>query len=135
MSTPNFGVDIDVCRATFLARQHRARAEREARRLTALEAVRQAILKCVPGYPSVHQAYLFGSIVRPGAFRLDSDVDVAVEGIGVAEYFELWRDLESAAPEWTIDLRDITGQSSAFAQRVQATGWLIYERNDAGPQS
>jgi len=131
MSASDFGVDLDTCRAAFRARQQKLRAERESRRLDALEAVRQAILACAPGYSSVRRIYLFGSVARPGAFRRDSDVDVAVEGIGTAEYFDLWRDLERAAPEWTIDLRDIT-RPSLFAERVRATGHLIYERNDAG---
>ncbi|MGH9204389.1 MAG: nucleotidyltransferase domain-containing protein [Vicinamibacterales bacterium] len=134
MSATNFNVDITACREAFLARQQKTRAEREARRLAAIEAVRQAIRECMPGYPSVQRAYLFGSVVRLGAFRLDSDVDVAVEGIGVAEYFDLWRDLEQTAPEWTIDLRDIT-RPSLFAERVRATGLLIYERDGADSQS
>jgi len=133
VSASDFGVDIAACREAFLARERKARAEREARRLAALEAVRLAILQSVPGHSAVRRAYLFGSVTRPGAFRLDSDVDVAVEGIGVAEYFDLWRDLEQAAPEWTIDLRDVT-RPSLFAERVRATGQLIYERNDAGSQ-
>jgi len=133
VSTSDFGVNIAACRESLLARERKARAEREARRLTALKAARQAVLECVPGYPSVRRAYLFGSVVRPGAFRRDSDVDVAVEGIGVAEYFALWRDLERAASDWTIDLRDVT-RTSLFAERVRATGLLIYERDDAGPR-
>jgi len=133
MSASDFGVDIAACREAFLARQQKAWAGRESRRLTALKAVRQAVMECVPSYPSVQRAYLFGSVVRQGAFRVDSDVDVAVEGIGVAEYFDLWRDLEQAAPEWMIDLRDIT-RPSLFAERVRATGLLIYERNNAGTQ-
>lgn len=134
MSTSDFGVNIAACRESLLARERKARAEREARRLAALEAARQAVLDCVPGYPSVRRAYLFGSVVRPGAFRQDSDVDIAVEGIGVAEYFSLWRDLEHVTPNWVIDLRDIT-RSSPFADHVRARGLLIYERNDAGTQS
>ena len=133
MSTVGFDVDIAVCREAFLARQQKARAERESRRMAALKDVRQAILDCMPGYPSVQRAYLFGSIVRPRAFRLDSDVDVAVGGIGAAEYFDLWRALERAAPDWAIDLRDIS-RPSLFAERVRETGLLIYERIDAGSQ-
>ena len=133
MSVSEFGVDLDACREAFRARQQKMRAERENRRLDALAAVRRAILECVQGYPSVRRIYLFGSVVRPEAFRRDSDVDVAVEGIGVAEYFDLWRHLEHAAPEWTIDLRDIT-LPSLFAERVRSTGVLIYERDNAGSQ-
>ena len=133
MSLSEFGVDLDACREAFRARQQKMRAERENRRLDALEAVRRAILECVQDYPSVRRIYLFGSVARPGAFRRSSDVDVAVEGIGTAEYFDLWRDLERAAPEWSIDLRDMS-RPSLFAERVRATGQLIYERNDAGSQ-
>jgi predicted nucleotidyltransferase len=74
--------------------------------------------------------YLFGSVVRPGAFRLDSDVDAGVEGADAQDYFALWRDLEREAPEWTIDLREVSG-NPPFAERVRATGIPLYERESS----
>ncbi|MBM4423470.1 MAG: nucleotidyltransferase domain-containing protein [Chloroflexi bacterium] len=88
-----------------------------------------AVARVAGGFPAVKRIYLFGSVTRPNAFRADSDVDVAVEGAGAADYFAIWRAIEEAAPGWTIDLRDI-GDSLEFTRRVRATGKMIYERVD-----
>ncbi len=128
-----FNVDLAACRRSFIAREEKRRAERERRRQAALRAAQNAIASLLPDYPTVRRVYLFGSVVRPGAFRDDSDVDIAVEGVGPAEYFALWRDLEKAMPDWTVDLRDLV-PGTPFARRVQARGQLVYEREGSGPE-
>jgi predicted nucleotidyltransferase len=108
-------------------RTYRQNFQARLKRQRALESIRQeapAILSC---WPSVHRAYLFGSITRPGAFHKKSDVDIAVEGVTAEEYLALWRALERALPDWAIDLRDITA-ASTFADLVRRTGVLIYAR-------
>jgi predicted nucleotidyltransferase len=134
LSSHEFDVDIAACRESFAAREERKLAEREKRRQTALEAAASVLNAILPRYSKVHRAYLFGSVVRPGAFRLDSDVDVAVEGIEAADYFALWRDLERAMPDWPVDLRDLV-PGTHFAERVQMEGHLIYESKDSGAES
>ena len=129
-----FNVDLAACRRSFIAREEKRRAERERRRQAALRAAQDALASLLPHYPTVRRVYLFGSVVRPGAFRVDSDVDIAVEGISPAEYFALWRDLEEAMPNWTVDLRDFV-PGTPFARRVQARGQLVYERKDSGSES
>ncbi|HEY84523.1 MAG TPA: nucleotidyltransferase domain-containing protein, partial [Chloroflexi bacterium] len=74
-------------------------------------------------------AYLFGSIIQPGNFHPESDVDIAIEGATAQAYFDLWRTLEEDLPEWAIDLRDIS-QPSPFADLIRQTGMLIYEREN-----
>jgi predicted nucleotidyltransferase len=133
LSDREFNVDIAACRATFAAREEKKLAEREKRRQTALEAAANALNAILPHYSKVRRAYLFGSVVRPGAFRLDSDVDIAVEGVEAADYFALWRDLERAMPDWQVDLRDLA-PGTHFAKRVQMEGRLIYESKDSGAE-
>jgi predicted nucleotidyltransferase len=128
-----FNVDIAACRASFAAREENRLAEREKRREAALEAAVKALHAILPHYGKVRRAYLFGSVVRPGAFRPDSDVDIAVEGIEAADYFALWRDLERAMPDWQVDLRDLV-PGTHFARRVQMEGRLIYESKDSGAE-
>jgi len=129
-----FNVNLAACRRSFIAREEKRRAERERQRQAALKAAQDALASLLPDYPTVRRVYLFGSVVRPGAFRADSDVDIAVEGVGPAEYFALWRDLEEAMPNWTVDLRDLV-PGTPFARRVQARGQLIYERENPGSES
>ena len=76
-----FNVDVAACRRSFIARQERQQARREFRRHAALKAAINAITNVIPGYPLVRRAYLFGSVLRQGAFRLESDIDIAVEGV------------------------------------------------------
>jgi len=120
-------IDIVAVRRNLEARTERERSEREARRALAELNVSEAVRGVMAKFPSVRRVFLFGSVIRPNAFRLHSDVDVAIEGLGPADYFSIWRAIEEAAPGWAIDLRDIT-QPSEFAERVQSTGKLIYER-------
>ncbi|MGH2521761.1 MAG: nucleotidyltransferase domain-containing protein [Anaerolineales bacterium] len=127
-------IDIAAARRNLQARAERERSKREARRAAAERAVTEAVQGVAAGFPTVTRVFLFGSVIRDNAFRADSDVDVAVEGLGVADYFPIWRAIEEAAPDWLIDVRDIT-QSSAFADRVRATGKLIYERSNSTAQS
>jgi len=126
-------IDIAAARRNLQARAERERAEREARRAAAERAVTEAVRRIIPGFPTVTRVFLFGSITRENAFRADSDVDVAIEGLGVADYFPIWKAIEDAALDWLIDVRDIT-QASDFADRVRATGKLIYERVNQTPQ-
>lgn len=125
-SIGQLNVDLEACRRSFMARQERKQAERERRRQAALEAAANALMSVLPRYPTVRRAYLFGSVSRRGAFRIESDVDIAVEGIDAADFFPLWRDLEEAMPGWTVDLRELV-PGSDFARRVQERGWLVYE--------
>jgi predicted nucleotidyltransferase len=81
-------------RESWREREARRRAEAEARRAAAERAI-QAV---TPRYPGIRRVYLFGSVLRPGAFRPDSDIDVGVEGDDGHGLFDFWRELEAAAP-------------------------------------
>jgi predicted nucleotidyltransferase len=133
LSGREFDVDIAACRASFAAREENKLAEREKRRQAALEAAVNALNAILPHYGEVRRAYLFGSVVRSGAFRPDSDVDVAVEGIEAADYFALWRDLENAMLDWSVDLRDFVPNTN-LAERVQRSGRLVYEYDEASAE-
>jgi predicted nucleotidyltransferase len=130
-STGEAGFDVAACRAHLEARQRRQFQAREDRRLTALRALRGAARAVLPRFPRVRRAYLFGSVLRPGALRSTSDVDVAFEGeLNAEEYFALWRALERAAPDWVIDLVDLS-RDVRFADLIREHGELIYGRPDS----
>lgn len=50
-------------------------ARRETLRLAARDRLRQALREVLPG----QKVIVFGSLTRPGRFREDSDVDIAIE--------------------------------------------------------
>lgn len=71
--------------ATLLQRMSAERAERcEAARRVARDRLRQALTELLP--PG-SQVWVFGSVIRPGCFQDDSDLDIAVDGLppGISE--------------------------------------------------
>ncbi|MDY7040303.1 MAG: nucleotidyltransferase domain-containing protein [Chloroflexota bacterium] len=127
--------DVAACRTHLQARQEQQHQAREQRRRAALREVHAAACSILPRFPGVRRAYLFGSVLRPGAMRASSDVDVAIEGkLSAESYFALWRELERAATGWQIDLVELD-RNPRFAARVHETGELIYERSDSDAES
>lgn len=124
-------LDLAAVRAYLTSRQERAYQAAEQRRQAALSAIRAAAYAVFQRFPGVRRAYVFGSALRPGAMRLDSDIDIAIEGaLSAEEYFALWRELERAAGDWAIDLVELD-RGVRFADRVREEGMLIYERSDS----
>ena len=127
--------DLAASRAHLQARQERQFRAREQRRQAALAAVRPAVQRVLPRFPAVRRAYLFGSVLRPGAMRPSSDVDVALEGeLDAATYFAVWRELERAVGDWAIEVVQL-GPDLHFAASVRQRGELVYERTDPDPES
>ncbi len=127
--------DLAASRSYLRSRQEREFRVREQRRQEALQAVRAAAQSVLPRFPGVRRAYLFGSVLRPGAMHAMSDVDVALEGDLDAEaYFAVWRELERAAPGWQIELIEL-GVDVYVSARVREQGELIYERADSDAES
>jgi predicted nucleotidyltransferase len=127
--------DVAACRTHLQARQEQQFRAREERRLAALKTLRVAAHSVLPRFPRVRRAYLFGSVLRPGALRSTSDVDVAFEGdLNAEEYFALWRALERAAPDWVIDLVDLS-RDVRFADLIRERGELVYGRPDSDAES
>ncbi len=123
--------DLAASRAYLKFRQERAYQVAEQLRQAALHAVYRAARLVLPRFPGVERAYVFGSVLRPGAMHAGSDIDVAIEGmLSAEEYFALWRALESELSEWTVDLVELD-QEVRFADRVREQGALIYERSDS----
>jgi predicted nucleotidyltransferase len=126
---PRSETSMAVYRQSFIDRLTRQRDEREAYRLQALAKIQAVLPAVASGFSSVRHVYIFGSILRPGQFHAKSDVDIGVVGVTAEEYFALWRELEAAFPERPVDLRDVS-MPSFFADTIQKTGLLIYERTN-----
>jgi predicted nucleotidyltransferase len=109
-------------------RERELREEREALRLEVLERARAAICRSAPLFPAIRAAYLFGSLLQPGRFRPDSDVDVAIDCDDIEVETPFWRKLEEALRR-DVDLRPRIG---AIARAVEEEGERCYERKVPG---
>ena len=76
--------EVATARARLKAREKQHDQDRERARQRVREKARAAARSILPRFPQVRRAYLFGSVVRPGMMRRDSDIDIAVEEIGRA---------------------------------------------------
>jgi predicted nucleotidyltransferase len=115
-------------REYHVRRDRELREERESLRLGVLERVRDAVRRSAPLFPAIQAVYLFGSLLQPGQFRPDSDVDVAIDCHDVEIETPFWRMLEEAL-ERDVDLRPRIG---AIARAVEQGGELCYERQASG---
>jgi predicted nucleotidyltransferase len=109
-------------------RERELREQREALRQAVLERAREAIRRSAPSFPAIQAVYLFGSILKPGRFRPDSDVDVAIDCDDLKTETPFWSALEDAL-ERNVDLRPRVGP---VAQAVEDYGELSYEREVPG---
>ncbi len=89
-----------------------------------LERATAAILRRAPELPAIRAVYLFGSILRPGLFQPESDVDVAVDCNDLRAETPFWRMLEDDLNR-TVDLRPREGP---IIRAVEDYGKRIYER-------
>lgn len=122
--------EIARYRQSFQQRAQKRLAAREEQRAQARQAARNAITTVMPRYPMVQRVYLFGSVVRPGAFRSSSDIDVGIEGADMALCFDIWRDLEREAAGRQFDVRPLEPEDP-FSERVRQRGELIYDQTPA----
>jgi predicted nucleotidyltransferase len=119
-------VDLEVARQYHRKREARRRAQREAEREQWFQRVREAVSSLAVCHPGVRRVYLFGSLVQPGRFRPDSDIDVAVECDSLETESAFWRALERELGR-DVDVRPLTG---AIAEAVSRGGEQVYGRQD-----
>lgn len=110
-----------------IARAYRRRAEaREAERLARREALSQRARRMAARLHDVFgpdvRIYLLGSVRDLDRFRLDSDIDLAVEGLDPAEYWEAWRVVESLAERTAVHLIRLETAADSFREVIRADG-------------
>ena len=66
---------------------------------------------------------VFGSLVRD-RFKEDSDIDLAVEGLASADFFEALTAVNELCDRW-IDLKPMESLDARFRDRVMSTGKVI----------
>jgi hypothetical protein len=118
---------MQAYRQGFQQRERVRFQSREIGRQQAQRAAKAAILAVSPNYLAVQWVYLYGSILEPGWFRKDSDINVGIVGADMALCFDIWRDLERQASVWAFDVRPLE-LDDPFSERIREKGELIYER-------
>lgn len=118
------GESVSESRAYHNRRAQAQRAARESYRLHWLDESKRAIAELAPKYPEIAKVYLYGSIVQPGRFRADSDIDFAIEADSIEVETPLWRSLEQTLRR-EIDLRPLL---PPITLSVDAYGELVYAR-------
>ncbi len=70
----------------------------------------------------VRRVILFGSLARIESFHLQSDVDLAVEGLPGGEYWDAWRVVEEIIADRPVDLVDVEHASRSVLDVIQRYG-------------
>ncbi len=116
-------------RTTMKEREKRARREWEQRRERA-----RATARHVTGY--LHDAYdvsrvvLFGSMVREGLLREDSDLDLAVWGLDADDYFEAVGRVQDEGAPFSVDLVRMERAPDSLHDLVQEEGRALPDDED-----
>ena len=120
-------IDISAAKQYYYERRARKEAQREAERQQWLQQVRDVVPRLTLRYPGVRRVYLFGSLLQPGRFRPDSDIDLAIECDTVATESRFWRALERELKR-DVDLRPLAG---VIGTVVLNQGEQIYGRQNS----
>lgn len=69
-----------------------------------------------------HRVILFGSLANQDWFTPDSDVDLAVEGLAVEDFWKAWQLAEELIGDRPVDLIEIETAKESFRQAIQRYG-------------
>jgi predicted nucleotidyltransferase len=89
-----------------------------------VETIIQYLIQAFP----IKKIILFGSLVK-NKFTETSDIDLAVEGIPPAVYFQALAQVNALSDRW-IDLKPLEDLEPNFLQRVMQTGEVLYVSED-----
>ncbi len=97
------------------------KADRETKRLETLFALKEVLSNLAPKY-GFSRAYVFGSVVKKGKFRYESDVDIAVFDLKNENFFRLMSDISNSLGR-EVDLYQIE-IDEFLRKRIEDTGIL-----------
>lgn len=88
---------------------------------SAWEAARRAAALIHERFPAA-RVRVFGSLVFRTCFFPHSDIDLAIEGVPVGEYLNLWDELQSREPNFKIDLVEADRVPAALRASIDEEG-------------
>lgn len=96
--------------------------EQEAKRLETLSRLENLLSDLSSKY-GFSKAYIFGSVVKNGKFRYESDIDVAVFDLKNEDFFQLMADLSNSL-EHDVDLYQMEEVDEHLRKTIEETGLL-----------
>lgn len=116
-------------KSTMFASHWKKKREDRRRKLQSLaEGVKKdldGVVKMLVGRYAVKKVVLYGSLAS-GRFAEGSDIDIAVEGLDRAQFFEALASVNRITPPW-VDLKPLEGLDAFFRERVLREGEVLYE--------
>ena len=103
------------------------RADRENERKQVFSSLKEILGELAPRY-DFSDAYIFGSVVRAGRFRRDSDVDIAVFSLKDQHFFRLMSEVSSRL-ERDVDLYQMERVSGRLRRKIEEGG-VLWKRED-----
>ncbi len=113
--------------AAFL--KDKAESEKERDRKLFLQAEKDAelIIEMIKEYQP-ERIYQWGSLLQMDQFDINSDIDIAVEGMDSAEkFFELYG-RAVAITDFSLDLVELEKINDVHRKSIRETGRLVYEK-------
>jgi predicted nucleotidyltransferase len=114
---------LKIYRASARKRRHKPplTPEQRAERETLLERIREAASMLRSRF-GAKRVVVFGSMAHEAWFDQVSDVDLAVEGLKGAEYWQAWGDVEELIADRQVDLIDIETASESLKRAIDHKG-------------
>lgn len=98
----------------------------ECLRLDTIKRVEEALEKASLGIP-FQEAYLFGSVTKPGHFREDSDIDIGFYGLKDEDFFRM---MSFLSEELRRDVEVVQLEGHRLEDRVRKEG-MRWTRRDS----
>jgi uncharacterized protein len=115
---------IEKYRKAWDERAEEAKRRNESRRHEALQCAQKLAGMLVDRF-GAKKVELFGSVLHKDRFNKDSDIDIAVEGIGPEKYFSAVAECQTA--DFPVDLVDVATATRLMKERI-ARGTILYEQ-------
>lgn len=111
---------LQVIRKNLQKREQERRQQRESLRQARLQEVEKLLIQYFSAFPAT-KVYLFGSILVPGHFTPDSDIDIAVEN-HPQDRLDLYSALSRLLP-YPVDV--VVMEQCHFASDIRQNGRLL----------
>lgn len=100
-----------------------SKRKNESRRQDALQCAK-ILAKMLVSRFGAKKVMLFGSVLNEDRFNKNSDIDIAVEGIGAENYFSAFAECQML--DFPVDLIEISTATPLMKERI-AKGTVLYE--------